>query len=792
MERSSKCAVCYSSFRASICVACVNRSLHECKTVLDSLKSRREVSYSRLSSLLVAKEREMIQQCWMDLHNEKLDKLRDKLELQVEKLQKSKSTFRRLSSNLKERYGVIESTNVALEKSRVRQLENHFSDTIGNHYLVYIELTSERLYKQALVMKQICKLFPLSKVTVEGHNKYGSSGQYDQICNAILPQGLNPLSVPPKELAASLGYMVQLLNLVVHKLAVPALHNLGFGGSCSRIWQRESYWKSHPSSPSDEYPLFVPSHDYFSVEGKSSWTGRDTTNFGVTSLKSDGSVEEDYHDLDVVNLSSASPHSVETFRNVQRGIAHLKQSVAHLTVYGYSSLSMEVPSGASTFETFAKLLNTLSSIKEVQSALSHGLSRALQEFLVADIIWCVLHRYKRTIMSPFGSVKKALISKQNKEEMMSSFSPTQLASLRDMGIYEPFQQLVSWGNVYKSDINDHSPNTASSSVIQVDARVDDHNNIVKSNYNSSHNQIEAEPCSNDHQDVDDDDDDDGRIHDKMKRRLAQNREAARKSRLRKKAYVQQLEESRLKLSQLEQELERAKQQGLRVSNSIPSGSITNTRIATFEMEHSHWLEEQSRRVSELRIALQAHISDIELRMLVESCLNHYANLFRMKSDAAKADVFYLISGMWRTCTERFFQWIGGFRPSELLNVVMPYLQPLTDQQVLEVRNLQQSSQQAEDALSQGIEKLQQSLVENIVVDAFSMDYPPQMAAALENLQALEGFVNQADHLRQQTLQQMAKILTTRQSARGLLALGEYLHRLRALSSLWAARPREPT
>ena len=31
----------------------------------------------------------MIQQCWMDLHNEKLDKLRDKLELQVEKLQKS-------------------------------------------------------------------------------------------------------------------------------------------------------------------------------------------------------------------------------------------------------------------------------------------------------------------------------------------------------------------------------------------------------------------------------------------------------------------------------------------------------------------------------------------------------------------------------------------------------------------------------------------------------------------------------------------------------------------------------
>ncbi|KAG2294858.1 hypothetical protein Bca52824_041527 [Brassica carinata] len=55
----------------------------------------------------------------------------------------------------------------------------------------------------------------------------------------------------------------------------------------------------------------------------------------------------------------------------------------------------------------------------------------------------------------------------------------------------------------------------------------------------------------------------GRSKDKLDqktvRRLAQNREAARKSRLRKK-YVQQLENSRLKLTQLEQELQRARQQ----------------------------------------------------------------------------------------------------------------------------------------------------------------------------------------------------------------------------------------
>ncbi|CAH8350587.1 unnamed protein product [Eruca vesicaria subsp. sativa] len=387
-------------------------------------------------------------------------------------------------------------------------------------------------------------------------------------------------------------------------------------------------------------------------------------------------------------------------------------------------------------------------------------------------------------------------------EMMSSSSSstTQVVSFREMGMYEPFQQLSGWENTFNNITSNQNNNNnpSSSTILEVDtarAEADDNNkNYTQANYTSLYNNsVEAEPSSNNDQDED-------QMNDKMKRRLAQNREAARKSRLRKKAHVQQLEESRLKLSQLEQELARARQQGLCVRTSSdtsylgPAGTM-NTGIAAFEMEYTHWLEEQNKRVSEIRTALQAHISDIELKMLVDICLNHYANLFRMKADAAKADVFFLISGMWRTSTERFFQWIGGFRPSELLNVVMPYIEPLTDQQLLEVRNLQQSSQQAEEALSQGLDKLQQGLVENIAVDirvVESVSHGAQMASAMENLQALEGFVNQADHLRKQTLQQMSKILTTRQAARGLLALGEYFHRLRALSSLWAARPRERT
>ncbi|KAK6277415.1 hypothetical protein POUND7_017738 [Theobroma cacao] len=362
-----------------------------------------------------------------------------------------------------------------------------------------------------------------------------------------------------------------------------------------------------------------------------------------------------------------------------------------------------------------------------------------------------------------------------------------------MAIYEQFHQISRWGDVFNSD---NSPNTGSSTIVQVDVRLDN-----KAEYISCE---QVEPSRSDQET--------NKPTDKIQRRLAQNREAARKSRLRKKAYVQQLESSRLKLAQLEQELERARQQvsrcgmhnqlgnalmqGMYISSASDTGyfglsGTVNSGITAFEMEYGHWVEEQNKQICELRSALQAHITDIELRILVESGLNHYCNLFRMKADAAKADIFYLISGIWRTSAERFFHWIGGFRPSELLNAVMSQIEPLTDQQHLEVCNLRQSSQQAEDALSQGIDKLQQNLAQSVAADLSSGNYRVQMAAAIDKLEALEGFVNQADHLRQQTLQQMARILTTRQAARGLLALGEYFHRLRALSSLWAARPREP-
>lgn len=78
-------------------------------------------------------------------------------------------------------------------------------------------------------------------------------------------------------------------------------------------------------------------------------------------------------------------------------------------------------------------------------------------------------------------------------------------------------------------------------------------------------------------------------------------------------------------------------------------------------------------------------------------------------------------------------------------VVIPQLESLTDQQVVDICNLQQSSRQAEDALSQGMDKLQQIISEEVAASnhfAGSYGNYEVAAVALEKLEDLKNFVNQ--------------------------------------------------
>jgi len=81
-----------------------------------------------------------------------------------------------------------------------------------------------------------------------------------------------------------------------------------------------------------------------------------------------------------------------------------------------------------------------------------------------------------------------------------------------------------------------------------------------------------------------------------------------------------------------------------------------------------------------------------------------------------------------------------------LQTLLPQLEPLTEQQMVGICNLQQSSQQAEEALSQGLEQLHQSLADTMaggsLIDDANMSFMGQMAAALGKLANLEVFVIQ--------------------------------------------------
>lgn len=371
---------------------------------------------------------------------------------------------------------------------------------------------------------------------------------------------------------------------------------------------------------------------------------------------------------------------------------------------------------------------------------------------------------------------------------------TQFVASKRMGICDPIHQLGMWGD-FKGNGFPTTPPSSATMILEVDKSLD---NPMPRIDKTLDNQVYMEDMSHgslgpsnkyEHET--------SRPVEKVMRRLAQNREAARKSRLRKKAYVQQLENSRLKLIQLEQELDRTRQQqGLYINGGLDSSLLAysgspNSAISEFEMAYGQWVEEQTRRMNDLRNALHSQVGDIELRNHVESCRNHYFDLFNIKATAAKADVCYVISGVWKTPAERLFLWIGGFRPSEILRVLMPHLELLTEEQHQNVSTLAQSCQQAEDALTQGMLKLHQFLADTVSAGQLGEEnYLQQMHSAIEKLEHLIRFVNQADNLRELTLNQMSIFLTTRQAARGLLALGEYLERLRTLSSLWANRPHE--
>uniref|UniRef100_J3MFV0 DOG1 domain-containing protein n=1 Tax=Oryza brachyantha TaxID=4533 RepID=J3MFV0_ORYBR len=302
------------------------------------------------------------------------------------------------------------------------------------------------------------------------------------------------------------------------------------------------------------------------------------------------------------------------------------------------------------------------------------------------------------------------------------------------------------------------------------------------------------------------------------RRLAQNREAARKSRLRKKAYIQQLETGRIRLAHLEQEMQFTRAQG------ALWGAGTSPDAAWFSLEYQRWQEAQHGVIGRLRAAVEEHRPDGELQRRVDEALSHYGALMGQKARLAGGDPLHLLTGPWKGAVERCFLWIGGFRPSDLVQVVLRHVEPLTEQQLAAVHSAQQAARREEDALDGALQALLRSLADAVSSDSpatapppwpqtpmiyYHHDHHPAAAAmaasftgqsctssyslqlAMDKLASLPTFLRQADELRLRTLHTLRQMLTVRQAARCFVAVDDYFGRLRALSLFWTTS-RQPT
>lgn len=89
----------------------------------------------------------------------------------------------------------------------------------------------------------------------------------------------------------------------------------------------------------------------------------------------------------------------------------------------------------------------------------------------------------------------------------------------------------------------------------------------------------------------------------------------------------------------------------------------------FDIEYTRWLDEHQRLINDLRSAVNSHLGDSELQLVVDAVMSHYDELFRLKNSGAKSDIFHILSGIWKSPAERCFMWLGGFRSSDVLKVI---------------------------------------------------------------------------------------------------------------------------
>ncbi|CAL8470385.1 g9927 [Coccomyxa elongata] len=352
------------------------------------------------------------------------------------------------------------------------------------------------------------------------------------------------------------------------------------------------------------------------------------------------------------------------------------------------------------------------------------------------------------------------------------------------------------------------------------------------------------------------DEDEGDMDDKVKRRLAQNREAARKSRQRRKAYVQNLEEEVRQLRQsksLPAQALAAQSSSLGATGSLggaatalglgpdatslfsammqrlPPGSLPDSSGLMGSLRSSNrpslmgsgagagdalaqqnhevlqafdkWRAEHVATVLAVRQAVNEGANDAALRPLIEEARSQLWTLFAMKKAVVCSESVLLIMNLEHLLPpERLYAWLGGLRASNACNGLLTKLADmgLGTQQRMKLEALRESLLQQENSLGRGYSEVLTELGARAAQQPVLLpgQHPDKRIwdspDILGKLDAMRMTLLRGDNVWEQFLEQTEGFLSLRQYAVAVTALMETSLQLQNLHLPWLQLLRRPT
>ncbi|KAF6161874.1 hypothetical protein GIB67_002584 [Kingdonia uniflora] len=163
-------------------------------------------------------------------------------------------------------------------------------------------------------------------------------------------------------------------------------------------------------------------------------------------------------------------------------------------------------------------------------------------------------------------------------------------------------------------------------------------------------------------------------------------------------------------------------------------------------------------------------------------MTHYEDYSRVKSHAAKSDIFAMFNASWATSLERSLHWIAGSRPTTIFHLVYSESSHMFEARLMDLLHGRKTGDLGDLSPSQlgRVSELQCMTVkeENEITDELgawqesAWDLVTVSADNEGNIERLRFLLERADDLRLRTMQKVMEVLSTKQGVEFLIATAE--------------------